>query len=230
MTTLSKTVAVMQPYFIPYAGYFAMMRAVDHFVILDCVQFPRRGWVHRNKVPGRGGAAAEEWVTLPLAKQPQDTLIKDLAFAPNATETFASRLRRHSWLWTSAHDAAANLRQTVTSPLDEPLGFLAKTLRASADTLGIDCEITLSSDLEVAPTLKGEERIIAIAREVGARHYVNLSGGRELYKRETFRKHGLTLQFMAPYRGARVSLLYRLCTEPLESIRQEIAANAAPID
>ena len=40
----------MQPYFVPYAGYFRLFAASDLFVIYDCVQFPRRGWVHRNKM------------------------------------------------------------------------------------------------------------------------------------------------------------------------------------
>ena len=46
----SSTMAIMQPYFIPYAGYFRLFAASDLFVIYDCVQFPRRGWVHRNKL------------------------------------------------------------------------------------------------------------------------------------------------------------------------------------
>jgi hypothetical protein len=44
------TIAVMQPYFIPYAGYFRLFAASDLFVIYDCVQFPRRGWVQRNRL------------------------------------------------------------------------------------------------------------------------------------------------------------------------------------
>jgi hypothetical protein len=45
------TVAVMQPYFMPYAGYFRLFCAADVFVMFDCVQFRRRGWVHRNRFP-----------------------------------------------------------------------------------------------------------------------------------------------------------------------------------
>ena len=77
-----KRVAVMQPYFFPYAGYFRLLHAVDDFVIFDCVQFPRRGRVHRTQVPGPTGQV--EWLTLPLARHSRDTLIRDLAFAPDA--------------------------------------------------------------------------------------------------------------------------------------------------
>ena len=76
------TVAVMQPYFFPYAGYFRLLAAADVFVIYDCVQFPRRGRVHRCEVTGLSGET--QWLTLPLAHQPRDVLIRDLAFAVNA--------------------------------------------------------------------------------------------------------------------------------------------------
>src|ERR1700761_2078318 len=81
----------MQPYFIPYAGYFRLITGSDLFVIYDCVQFPRRGWVHRNKLLDPHGQ--EQWLTLPLAKAPQDVLIKDLTFPANAVEEMESRLR-----------------------------------------------------------------------------------------------------------------------------------------
>src|SRR5262244_1544533 len=76
------TVAIMQPYFVPYAGYFRLYAASDLFVVYDCVQFPRRGWVHRNRLVDRTGAL--RWLTLPLAKAPRDILIRDLRFTSDA--------------------------------------------------------------------------------------------------------------------------------------------------
>src|SRR5437868_8669823 len=84
-------IAIMQPYFMPYAGYFRLFQASDLFVIYDCVQFPRRGWVHRNLLSDARGV--NRWLTLPLAKAPRDVLIRDLRFAPNARELIAERLR-----------------------------------------------------------------------------------------------------------------------------------------
>src|SRR5689334_25196809 len=89
--TLSRRrLAVMQPYFFPFAGYFRLFATVDQFVIFDCVQFPRRGRVHRSQVPGPNGTT--KWLTLPLARRPRDVLIRDLEFAPNAREQFDQRL------------------------------------------------------------------------------------------------------------------------------------------
>lgn len=59
-------IAVMQPYYYPYAGYFRLFAAVDLFVFLDCVQFNRRGYVHRYMSNGK-------WTTLPIKKTDRDT-------------------------------------------------------------------------------------------------------------------------------------------------------------
>src|ERR1700750_1478713 len=72
----SHTVPIMQPSFLPYAGYFRLFAASDLFVVYDCVQFPRRGWVHRNRLPLASGDAG--WLTLPVAKAPRDALICNL--------------------------------------------------------------------------------------------------------------------------------------------------------
>src|SRR5258707_15843607 len=90
MTAL--TVAIMQPYFFPYAGYFRLFAASDLFVIYDCVQFPRRGWVHRNRLPDALGR--ESWLTLRLKKAPADVLIRDLQFSEDAAQAMENDLRR----------------------------------------------------------------------------------------------------------------------------------------
>ena len=66
-------IAIMQPYYYPYAGYFRLFAATDLFIILDSVQWNRRGRVHRyERSDGR-------WVTLPIKKTDRDTtMIKDL--------------------------------------------------------------------------------------------------------------------------------------------------------
>ena len=86
------TVAIMQPYFFPYAGYFRLFAAADQFVIYDCVQFPRRGWVHRNRLPDANGAPA--WLTLPLEKASRNLTISELRFPSDAVSRFTVQIPR----------------------------------------------------------------------------------------------------------------------------------------
>src|SRR5579871_148005 len=98
----------MQPYFAPYAGYFRLLAGVDLFVIYDCVQFPRRGWVHRNRLPDAAGDA--QWLTLPLKPAPFDARIDALVFAEDAPARMAERLRAFPSL-AAPRDAATQFLQ-----------------------------------------------------------------------------------------------------------------------
>ena len=112
----------MQPYFIPYAGYFRLFAASDLFVIYDCVQFTRQGWIHRNRLVDLSGR--ERWLTLPLAKAPQSVLIRDLRFAPNAEAVLADRLRPFS-LAASDPVAVAPVLEALRALGGHPVDYIA---------------------------------------------------------------------------------------------------------
>lgn len=216
-------VAVMQPYFFPYAGYFRLMHAADHFVVFDCVQFPRRGYVHRTQLPGPGGRI--EWLTLPLAPQPRDVRIGDLAFAADARTCLDRRLARHPWLARAPATDAERLRTYLHAPLPSVIEYLVRGLQLVADILGFAPVITRSSELALDPDLRSEDRVIAVVKAVGGAQYVNAPGGRGLYHPERFAKAGLSLAFLSTYRGRYPYLLQALACEPAAAIRDDIRAS-----
>jgi hypothetical protein len=217
-----KYVAVMQPYFFPYAGYFRLLEIVDHFVVFDCVQFPRRGRVHRTQVPGPGGGV--EWLTLPLAPMPRDVLIRDLAFALDARARFDHALSRRAWLAAAKGANAERLRAHLQGPLDSVIDYLMAGLELAADILGLAPTITRSSDLALGPSLKSQDRVLAAVKAVGGAHYVNSPGGHQLYDAAAFERAGLTLSFLVPYGGRYRHLLPALAAEPPAAILKDIRA------
>ena len=60
---MSKTIAILQSNYIPWVGYFGLIRSVDEFVILDSVQFTKNDWRNRNRIRTANGAA---WLTIPI--------------------------------------------------------------------------------------------------------------------------------------------------------------------
>jgi hypothetical protein len=220
---LTKRVAVMQPYFFPYGGYFRLLAAVDQFVVFDCVQFPRRGRVHRTEVPGPGGT--REWLTLPLARQPRTVLIRDLAFAPEARARFDRRLERYPWLQTASGEAADRVRALLFGSMDSVVDFVEGSVRLVATLLGFEVPLIRSSTLDLDPQLRGEKRVIAAMTSLGGTHYVNAPGGRELYKPRSFAREGMELSDLSPYKGRLFEFLTALMNEPLPSIRQDILAS-----
>ena len=216
-------VAVMQPYFFPYAGYYRLLAAADIFVIYDCVQFPRRGYVHRGNVPGPNGEI--EWLTLPLARQPRDTLICDLEFALHGRAELDRRLAQYPWFKAANSAAAQRLRSHLRDPLGSVIDFLEAGLRLTTELLDFDARIIRSSQLAVPVHLSGEERVIAIVKAVGGHHYINAPGGRALYHAERFNADGVTLNFLPPYEGPYRTMLHDLMTVDIESIANDIRSS-----
>ena len=214
----------MQPYFIPYAGYFRLFAASDLFVIYDCVQFPRRGWVHRNRLLDAAGR--ERWLTLPLAKAPRDVRIRDLRF---------SATRRRDPRGSDAADSAAGPTATaragdrrVAAGSQRNTGRLPRAPAARHRHLprardGRSCARARS---EVPDSIRGQDRIIEIARRLGALRYVNAPGGRTLYEPRRFEAAGIELQFLDDYRGPWSSILQRVLEEDRQSLSDEIFASS----
>ena len=220
---MSLRVAIMQPYFFPYTGYFQLFAAVDIFVVLDCVQFPRRGYVHRNRINDSQGA--QQWLTLPLLKADRDTTrICDLQFAPLARGSMLGQFRRFPCL-TKLDQTAPDLSRSILDFERTPVAYLVENLQNITRLLGLDRSMVLSSSLNIPPDLKAQARIIEIARRVGARHYVNASGGRDIYEAEAFADAGLTLNFLSHYQGSFKSILERVLTEEIGAIVGELHRN-----
>jgi hypothetical protein len=213
----SFTVAIMQPYFMPYAGYFRLFQASDLFVIYDCVQFPRRGWVHRNRLADPRGV--KRWLTLPLAKAPRDVLIRDLRFPPNAREVLAERLRPFN-LATEDRDVLEILA-AMRDVSGSPASYLERLLEIVVRHLALPWKVMRSSALGIPAALRGQDRILEIARQLGATRYVNSPGGTDLYNPKDFAEAGLQLHFLAPYLGPSCSILSRIIAED----RGELANN-----
>jgi WbqC-like protein family len=212
----------MQPYFFPYAGYFRLFAAVDTFIIYDCVQFPRRGRVHRVEVPGPSGAP--EWLTLPLGYHRRDALIRDLRFAEHAREHFDERLARFEWVRAANGPHAGLIRDFLYAPLSSVVDYLEAGLRLVIDLIQIDAAIMRSSTLKLDPSLRGQARVIAAIQAAGATHYVNAPGGRALYDAATFRQAGIELAFLTPYDGRLRSMLFALMTESSTEVGDDVRA------
>jgi len=213
------TVAIMQPYFIPYAGYFRLFTQADLFVVYDDVQFPRRGWLHRNKLIDRGGE--ERWLTLPLRPAPQEVLIRDLAFADNAEPELAERLRPFD-LDTPQVAQAAPILERLRAPEPSPLAYIVELLELTCAALEIPCNLAMASDHAIPPHVRGQDRILALCHSLGATRYLNSPGGRDLYDEAGFADAGIELAFLDPFQGRGGSILQRLLTEPALAVRAEL--------
>jgi len=210
----------MQPYFMPYAGYFRLFAAADLVVLFDCVQFPRRGRVHRNILPLADGRA--EWLTLPVAASPRHTRISEIRFNEEHLADWPRRLDRFPSLREPADPERRHL-QTVVRNIDVGfVDFLTRGLAETCKSLMLPFNVVRSSDLDMPAELVGEERVIAIVEALGGSVYVNSPGGLSYYNPDLFRRRGIELKFLAPFGGSNWSILHRLMVERCADVALEV--------
>jgi hypothetical protein len=217
----------MQPYFVPYAGYFRLMATADLFVLYDCVQFPRRGWVHRNRLPDVAGKL--RWLTLALAKAPRATTIRELTFRPNAASALAAACERFPLLSHPRADPHG-LLEALHDVRGTPVDYIEQLLQRATLALGLPWRAFRSSRLGIPPGITGQDRILAISKALGAATYVNPPGGRPLYDPARFAAQGVALRFLTDYRGSLASILERLLAEPAEAVMAEIRSNTELVE
>lgn len=217
------TIAIMQPYFVPYLGFFRLFDRVDIFVAFDCVQFPRRGYVHRNKLSDRSGTL--QYLTLPLQRAPRNVRIDQLRFRAGADAEFQRLIRRFPALQRAV--GTDDLMAWATALEGRSVAaYLVSGLALCAQRLGVAKPIYRSSALDLPDELRGQDRVLAIAEAFGADTYVNAPGGRDLYDPGVFERHGVRLGFLDAFDGPKTSVLERLLVEDTTLLRRELGERA----
>lgn len=221
MRPRGKVVAVMQPYFLPFPGYFRLFAVADEVVLLDDVQFPKHGFVHRNRFRKLVGAL--DFLTLPLRSAPLDTQIKKLAFAPEATTIIAKRARTFE-MFSREGKADAGLKLHILALDGQPVDVIINLLGACCAALDLPFADLRASRIAIPPGLRGQDRVLALAEARGAQTYVNAPGGRGLYDSGAFNARGLELMFLPDFNGAPDSIGQCLHDRGPDDVRGEILA------
>jgi hypothetical protein len=190
-----KTIAIMQPYFLPYIGYFQLLAAVDKFVVFDDVNFINRGWINRNRLLLNGAA---HMFTVPLRGASQNKLICEIEL-DDEQGWRKKMLRTIQQAYGKAPyyaKVSVLLEGLINYPsirLDE---FLLNSLREVVRYLSLEVDIVSTSRIYKNANLKGQERIFDICRQELADIYINPIGGMELYDRASFSQQELSLYFL----------------------------------
>ena len=184
-----KSIAIMQPTYIPWIGYFALIDRVDEFVFLDSVQFERRSWQQRNRIKGSIG---EIMLTVPVQKALRDKLrICDAKI--DYTSKF---VHKHITALQHAYGRAPffkEYKEIIFDALNKKTSLLADLnidiIKNLAKALGIETPITRSSKLSSTGTK--DELLYNICCEMNAHVYISPPGSKEYIDSSKFFAEGV---------------------------------------
>jgi len=184
--------AIMQPYFLPYIGYFQLIKAVDKYVIFDDVNYIKKGWINRNNILLNGqnylftlsllGASQNKLINEIFVEQNQSKLLKTLETAYKKAPYFENVFYVVKNIFDYENKNLAN--------------FVGNSIIQIADYLDIKTEFLYSSDINKDDELKGQEKILNICKALNATNYINAIGGQELYDKEIFEQNSIKLNFL----------------------------------
>jgi len=170
-------VALMQPMFLPWLGYFELLDAVDIFIVLDDYQFSRQGWGHRNRLflsPGRPGI-----LSLPI-RHPGDLKATFLDVAPATDSRWCDKLERtltqtygrgagFAAIWPEIRDA---LFATTTNVAELEIHLI----KIIGRWLGVRGNLRRSSEFPATAGLGRSQRLVALLDAVQAGSYYAARG------------------------------------------------------
>jgi hypothetical protein len=192
------TIAIMQPYFFPYIGYFQLIHAVDTFVFLDDVAYIKGGWINRNRILINNQPT---FITIPVKNSSQNRLICDTVhlFDNSHQDKMIETLRRTYGHAPFFSEIFSGLCQELTLHSESSIAALAsKSVTYILEILAIKTRIVPSSGVYKNRQQKGRDRLIDICRKEQADTYINPPGGKSLYHKDDFLNEGITLKFIEP--------------------------------
>lgn len=184
----------MQPYFLPYIGYFQLINHCDTFVLYDNVEYSTKGWITRNRLQINGMTKV---FSLQLKKSSNHLQINQKVLAQSFDRKKLLRqfdgAYRKSKYWNQAKVA---LEEIILYEDNNLHTYVENSIMHVCDYIGIETRILRSSEIEATNNLRGEDRVLSVCKAVKALEYVNPIGGIDLYDKSKFNNHGINLKFL----------------------------------
>ena len=186
------TLGIMQPYFMPYIGYWQLMAAVDTYVVYDDVNYIKGGWVARNNILLNG---QKHMFTITLNGASPNKLFNEITIKDDFKKF--SRLIESAYRKAPYYSEVSALLDKIYNYEDKSLGaFMMHSFQVVLDYLDINTKLVLSSTIAKDNALRGKDKVKHICHLLGADTYYNAIGGQELYNKEDFQADGIDFYFV----------------------------------
>lgn len=189
------SIAVMQPYFFPYIGYFQLINEVEKFVFYDDVNYITGGWINRNRILINAEA---KYFTIPCKNASQNRLVKEVEHSLSERDK-NKLIKKIRFTYSNApyFEDVFPIIEKVFSTETELISELAiESIIKVTEYLALECVFQKSSEKYDNKELDAADRLIDICKIEHFNHYVNPIGGMELYDKQYFLENEVKLHFL----------------------------------
>ncbi len=190
------TVVVLQPSYIPWRGYFDLIRRANTFVFYDDVQFDKHGWRNRNRIKTAGGLS---WLSIPV--HARGAVSEHLTIDKIEIDDRSNWRRKHLESIRHAYSRAPYFEETMaflTSAFEPRTRLLAEftigLTESIAHRLGLAASFRRSSEIPVSGSKT--DRLVATLQALETTHYISGPSARSYIEPEQFARAGIELEYI----------------------------------
>ncbi|MCU7798965.1 MAG: WbqC family protein [gamma proteobacterium symbiont of Lucinoma myriamae] len=196
-------VAIMQPYFFPYIGYWQLIANSDEFVFFDVVQYNKKSWMNRNRILHSDKTKEFQYVSVSIEKHEKGTLINKVVI--NNNEKWKNKILGQLYVYKKLkapfYNDTVDLINTIFNR--EYNTFLSLSIASTeivCKHLGIDLNYKIASkiDFERNEIKAPGDWALTISKALDASVYINPHGGYEIFDEEKYNSNNIILQFLKP--------------------------------
>jgi hypothetical protein len=192
-------VAIMQPYFFPYIGYFSLIKNTERFILLDSIQYIRHGWIERNRIlkPDEGW----QYIGVPLNKHKRETSIKEIEISNESKwkEKIIAQLVHYKKIAPNYNKTIDFIKETFSKDYKSIVALNKDTLTAVCQYLGIEVTIDLFSEMniEIDQVNAPDEWALNICKAIGGvQEYWNPEGGSSFFNINKYILNNINIRFL----------------------------------
>ena len=214
-------ISIMQPYYLPFIGYFQLINKVDKFVIFNDIKFEKSGFFTSNKIKNTN-------LILFIKNRNKVSTIQEKFFSLEMNN-YINKLRKnliqnYAFFNRDIFDKLFQISEDFNY-----FNFIFNQIKYVCKLLDIKTELLISSKVVDTSNLKSHEKIFAICKKMNDFNYINPISGRKLYdkKIDLFKKNKINLNYFSyhPYiNGYKddFSILHLLFTYKISEIKKSL--------
>lgn len=176
-------IAINQPNYLPWRGYFDFFKQSNLFVFYDDVQYTRQDWRNRNIIKTPDGPG---WLQIPVEDYPKNANINEIKVRDNGWKIRHVEILRQNYMHAPYYGEVMGIVEDAFSADTKKLSDLDILLtKKMLEYIGISRQIVLSSDVGFAE-LSRTDRLVAICKKLGGTEYITGEAAKDYLEPEKF--------------------------------------------
>ncbi len=194
-------VAIMQPYFFPYLGYWQLIVNTDEFVFFDVVQYNKKSWMNRNRILHPDKSKEFQYISLPIIKPSKGALLSEIVINNNDAwkEKIFVQMSVYKKLKAPFYnDVIELLHKIFSDESDKFTDVILNSVKQVCQYLDIEFKYRFASEIDFdrKPIQGPGDWALQISKKICASEYINPPGGYEIFGENKYRQHCIELKFL----------------------------------